>query len=62
LLTIGGVLLAVIAGLSGWAWTRIEAHEGRIIRIETQFDSCSETLKEIKSDIKEIKQSLGKKP
>ena len=58
--TVGGLLLIVSTALCGWAWTRIEAHEGRIIRIETQVDGIGASLKEIKDDLKEIKTRLEK--
>jgi hypothetical protein len=56
--TVGGILLMICAALCCWAWSRIEGHEGRIIRIETQVDGIGATLKEIKEDTKEIKIKL----
>lgn len=58
--TIGGILLIICAALCGWAWNRIENHEGRIIRVETQIDGIGQTLKDIKEDTKEIKVKLEK--
>lgn len=59
--TVGGVLLIICASLCAWAWNRIEGHEGRIIRIETQVDGIGATLKEIKDDTREIKGKLEAK-
>ena len=58
--TAGGILVLMVAALCAWAWNRIEAHEGRIIRIETQVDGVGESLKEIKGDLKDIKARLEK--
>lgn len=52
------VLMFIVTGLTGWALTRIFDHEGRLIRVETNAATASDTLKEVRADVKEIKQHL----
>ena len=59
--TVGGLILTICLGLAGWALNTTQAHEGRIIRLETEVAGSKELLREIRTDIKEIKADLSKK-
>lgn len=54
---VGGVLLLGGAGLISRCFDRLESHEGRIIRVETQSDESKKEQAEIKAWI----QKLGEK-
>ena len=56
--TVGGLLLTICIGISSWALNTVQAHEGRIIRLETEITGVREILKEMKTDLKEIKQDV----
>ncbi len=56
--TVGGLLLTICIGISSWALNTVQAHEGRIIKLETEMNGLREILKEIKTDIKEIKMDV----
>lgn len=48
-------------GIGGWALLQTFQHEGRIIKIETKQDGVDQFIKEIRQDVKEIKDALAKK-
>lgn len=56
--TMWGILLAICTALSGYALKTVTDHEGRLIRVETNASNMESILREIKDDIKEIKNRL----
>lgn len=46
--------LAVLLGVSGWTFTQLWNHEGRLVAIETSGKDMVDDLKEIKADVKKL--------
>ena len=52
------IIVSGIGTLAGYALLKVVKHEGRIIRCETRQEGMDVVLREIKEDIKEIKETL----
>lgn len=55
------VMATVGTGLGTWALSSTQGHEGRIIRLETEQTGMKDMLKEIRSDIKDVKERLERR-
>jgi hypothetical protein len=58
----GKVLWFLVTGLVLWCLHSVNNHEGRMIKIETKQDGTEQFIKEIRQDIKDIKDELKKRP
>ena len=56
--TVGGLLLLVTSGISWRLYDRVDNHEGRLIRVEERAENAATSAKEMKDDIRIIKDEL----
>jgi hypothetical protein len=58
---VAAVVAAAVSGAVGFVWSRLLAHEARIIRVETMLDvkiaNIEKELKEIKETLKEMRRA-----
>lgn len=47
-------------GMAAWAIQSVAAHEGRIIRVETQQENTAQQFREIKGELVRINEKLDK--
>ena len=60
--TVGGLLMCILGYFTKAAHESVQAHEGRIIRVETQVGNQGEMVKEIREDVKRLLDAVRAKP
>lgn len=49
-----GVLITICLGLSTWTIKEVYAHDGRIVKLETELVGTKELLIEVRGDVKKL--------
>ena len=60
--TVGGILLTVCMGITGWTLLQVLDLNGRMIRVETKQINDNATMQEVRTDVKQILELIHKKP
>lgn len=58
--TMGGVLLAIVAALTWRSFEKIDAHEGRIIRVEERTEESKKEQAEIKGWLQKLSDKVDR--
>jgi uncharacterized UPF0146 family protein len=60
IVAIGGSVVTVVVGVVGYLYGRLADHEVRLVRIETEQKSVLSLLREVRDDVKDMKETIDR--